>query len=173
MYAYLIDWLKKKLQRQYSGHWVLIQLPFDKQNFMLHFACLYSIARRRNECLDLSHTRIRPWLVTESEKYDCFRIAFVLPKGQYLNTLMPRQNGRHFADDIFKWIFLNENVWVLNEISLKYVPYGLINNMSVLVQILALRRTSDKPLSEPMVVNLLTHICVTRSQWLVGWIGFV
>ena len=27
-----------------------------------------------------------------------------------LNTLRPRQNGRHFADDIFKWIFLNENV---------------------------------------------------------------
>ena len=23
----------------------------------------------------------------------------------------------------------------------------------------------DKPLSEPMMVNLLTHICVTRSQW--------
>ena len=28
----------------------------------------------------------------------------------YLNTLRPRQNGRHFPDDIFKWIFLNENV---------------------------------------------------------------
>ena len=27
-----------------------------------------------------------------------------------LNTLRPRQNGRHFADDVFKLIFLNENV---------------------------------------------------------------
>ena len=27
-----------------------------------------------------------------------------------INTLRPRQNGRHFPDDIFKWIFLNENV---------------------------------------------------------------
>ena len=27
-----------------------------------------------------------------------------------LNTLKPRQNGRHFPDDIFKCIFLNENV---------------------------------------------------------------
>ena len=27
-----------------------------------------------------------------------------------INTLSPRQNGRHFPDDIFKWIFLNENV---------------------------------------------------------------
>ena len=26
------------------------------------------------------------------------------------NILRPRENGRHFADDIFKCIFLNENV---------------------------------------------------------------
>ena len=26
-------------------------------------------------------------------------------------------------------------------------------------------RSSDKPLSEPMVFNLLTHMCVTRLQW--------
>ena len=25
------------------------------------------------------------------------------------DTLRPRQNGRHFPDDIFKWIFVNEN----------------------------------------------------------------
>ena len=31
---------------------------------------------------------------------------------QLLNTLRPRQNGRHFPDDIFKWIFVNENAWI-------------------------------------------------------------
>ena len=30
---------------------------------------------------------------------------------------------------------------------------------------MAWRRPGDKPLSEPMVINLLTHICVTRPQW--------
>ena len=25
------------------------------------------------------------------------------------NTLRPKQNGRHLPDDIFQWIFLNEN----------------------------------------------------------------
>ena len=30
---------------------------------------------------------------------------------------------------------------------------------------MAWRRTGDKPLSEPMMVSLLTHICVTRPQW--------
>ena len=29
-----------------------------------------------------------------------------------INTFRPRENGRHFADDIFKGIFLNENVWI-------------------------------------------------------------
>ena len=82
-----------------------------------------------------------------------------------LNTLRPRQNGRLFADDTFKRIFLNENDRIPIEISLKFVPKGLINNIPALVLIMAWRRPGDKPLSEPMTISLLTHICVTRSQW--------
>ena len=85
-----------------------------------------------------------------------------------LNTLRPAQNGRHFADDIFKCIFLNENVWTRIKISLKFVPKGPINNIRALVQIMAWRRPGDKPLSEPMMVRLATHICVTRPQWVKG-----
>ena len=81
------------------------------------------------------------------------------------NTLRPRQNGRHLADDIFNCIFLNENVWILIKISLKFVPKDPINNITALVQIMAWRRPGDKPLSEPMMINFLTHICVTRPQW--------
>ena len=82
-----------------------------------------------------------------------------------INTLRPRQNGRHFADDIFKCIFLNENVWIQIEISLKFVPKGPINNNPSLVQIMAWCRSGDKPLSEPMINSLMTHIWVTRPQW--------
>ena len=82
------------------------------------------------------------------------------------NTLRPRQNGRRFADDTFKRIFLNENVRFSIKISLKFVPKGPINNNPALVQIMAWRRSGDKPLSEPMMVSLLTHICVTRPQWI-------
>ena len=81
------------------------------------------------------------------------------------NTLRPRQNGRRFADDTFKRILLNENVRISIKISLKFVPKGPINNNPALVQIMAWHRTGDKPLSEPMIVSLLTHICVTRPQW--------
>ena len=42
-----------------------------------------------------------------------------------LNTLRPRQNGRHFADDTFKRIFMNENVRISIHISLKFVPIGV------------------------------------------------
>ena len=84
---------------------------------------------------------------------------------RYFNTLRPRQNGRHFADDILRCIFLNENAWISLKISLKFVPKVRINNIPTLVQIMAWRRSGDKPLSEPMMFNLLTHICVTRPQW--------
>ena len=33
------------------------------------------------------------------------------------NTLRPRQNGRHFADNFFKCICWNENVWISMKIS--------------------------------------------------------
>ena len=81
------------------------------------------------------------------------------------NTLRPRQNGRLFADDTFKRIFLNENIRISTKNSLKFVPKGLINNILALVLIMAWRRPGDKPLSEPMMVRLPTHICVTRPQW--------
>ena len=83
---------------------------------------------------------------------------------QMVNTLRLRQSGRCFADDIFKCILLNENVWPSIKISLKFVPKVLINNNSASVQIMTWRRPVDKPLSEAMI-KLPMHICVTRPQW--------
>ena len=73
-----------------------------------------------------------------------------------INTLRPRQNGLHFLD-IFKCIFVNENVWISIKISLEFVPKGPINNIPALVQIIAWCWRGDKPLSEPMLVSLLMH----------------
>ena len=66
------------------------------------------------------------------------------------NSSRPGQNGRRFADDIFQWIFSKENIWCSIKISLKFIPRGAINN--------------NPPLSEPMVVSLPVHICVTQPQ---------
>ena len=88
-----------------------------------------------------------------------------LLKSKGINTSRPKRNEQHFADDIFKRIFYNINVWISIKISPKFVPKGPINNIPTLVQIMDWRRSGDKPLSEPVMVSSLTHICVTRPQW--------
>ena len=100
--------------------------------------------------------------------YSIHHVSHVSKVSDNFNTLRPGQNGRHFADEILKCIFLNENVWIPIKISLKFVPKGPINNIPALVQIMAWRRPGDKPLSEPVMVRLPTHICVTQPQW-VKW----
>ena len=57
------------------------------------------------------------------------------------------------ADDIFKWIFLNENSRIPIQISLKFVPKSPTDNKPILVQVMAWRRTGDKPLPEPMMTQ--------------------
>ena len=80
----------------------------------------------------------------------------MLTKGD-TNILRLRPNGRHFAHNIFKRIFLNEKFRTFILISLKVILKCSFNNKSALVQIIAWRRSSDKPLSEPMMVALLKH----------------
>ena len=60
---------------------------------------------------------------------------------------------------------VNENDRISIKISLKFVLKDPINNIPALVQIMAWRRPGNKPLSEPMMVSLLMHICVIRPQW--------
>ena len=110
------------------------------------------------------------WLMMFWE-YNYFTTKFCLRKKSCLNhhirhsfrtrhmtvvfciNLRPRQNGRHFADDIYKCIFRNEIVWISIKISLKFVPWGFINNTPPLVQMMAWRRTGDKPSFESMMAQ--------------------
>ena len=83
-----------------------------------------------------------------------------------INTLRPRQNSRHFADDQFKPFSVNETVRIAIKISLNFIPKDPINNIPALIQIMAWRRPGDKLLFEPILFKLQMHICVTRPQWL-------
>ena len=49
---------------------------------------------------------------------------------------------------------------------MKFVPKVSINNIPPMVQIMAWRLPGNNPLSEPMMISLLTHICITRPQWI-------
>ena len=61
----------------------------------------------------------------------------------------------NLADDICKCIYLNENGRIPIQISLKFVFRSQINNKPALVQVMAWRRTGDKPLPEPMMTQLI------------------
>ena len=72
-----------------------------------------------------------------------------------LNTLRQRQHCRHFAKDIFKCIFFNEDVWILLKISVKSVPNVRINNIPALVK---------KRLAADQATSLYLN-----QWWLVYW----
>ena len=94
----------------------------------------------------------------KEEEDDVAVVVVILNIYYVCNTLRPRQNGGQFTI-IFTPIF-----WIcLIQISLKFVPKVPINNIPALVQIMAW--PGDKPPSEPIMVSLLTHIYVTRPQW--------
>ena len=98
----------------------------------------------------------------------------------HFNTFRPIQNVRHFPDDIFKCIFLNENVWISLKISFNFAPMVRINNFSALIQIMAWRRRGDKPLSDQwwlihcsvyasLGLNELNHIKVSYLRVRCVW----
>ena len=82
------------------------------------------------------------------------------------NSLRPRRNRHHVADDSFICIFLNETLSISIRISPKFIPKGPSNNIPALVQMMDWRRLGDQPLTEAIMVTLPTHICVTRFRYL-------
>ena len=88
-----------------------------------------------------------------SRSFHCLSSPTARQSSTLINPFTPRQNGRHFADDIFKCMLMNEKFCILIQISLKFVPKRPIDNKSALVQVMAWRRTGDKPLPEPMLAQ--------------------
>ena len=67
--------------------------------------------------------------------------------------ISPGKNGRRFADDTLRCIFMNEKFCMLIEISFKLVPKGPFDNNPALVQVMAWHRIGNKPLSEPVLTR--------------------
>ena len=93
-----------------------------------------------------------------------------------VNSSLPEQNGRRFADEIFKYTFLNKKCGIFIRVSSKFVAKGPIDNTSVLVRVMALHRTGDKSLPEPMLTISPSHICGIMEKWVktgsrvpLGW----
>ena len=123
-----------------------------KCKYMLVFP-LQNLARKE---LNLSTNFLCPHKMVDENS--------VVKQGSLNNNLLTHW-GRDkmatlFPDDIFKCISLDENIKISIKISRKFD-----NNIPALVLIMAWRRSGNKPLSEPMVLSFLTHICVARPQW--------
>ena len=67
-----------------------------------------------------------------------------------LNSSPLEKMATLLEDDNFKYISLNENIWISIKI-LKFLLKGPINNIPALVQVMAWCRSGDKPLSEPIL----------------------
>ena len=84
-------------------------------------------------------------------------------RSHYPNTLGPRQNGCHFADDCFKFDFSGICVFVV--FSLKCVHKALINNKASLGQIMTWHRIGDNPWwrHQMKTFSALLAICAGNS----------
>ena len=122
------------------------------------------------------------------------RLGSRQPVDMFVNSSSHEQNGRHFAEnffkyifvnekfcilinisltfvpnDIFKYIFANEKFCILINISLNFVPKCQVNNIPGLVQIMAWQWISDKPLSEPMLTQFTDIYASLGGNELTHW----
>ena len=80
----------------------------------------------------------------------------------FIYTLRPEQDGHHFADDIFKCIFLGKKNYCISiQIMMRLIPKGPIESKWVWVQVMAWCLFSANPLLKPIVTQFTDHIYVS------------
>ena len=128
-----------------------------RRGALLFFGVIHQISRSHG----LKNRRLNPiWIrlvgrsqLSNPSDLPCSWYLGLMGGPTQFNTLKPRQNGCHLPDAIFKYILLNQNVWISIKISLKFVPKGPVNNIPALIEIMAWRRPGDKSLSEAMLTR--------------------
>ena len=98
------------------------------------------------------------------QSFECFLASL-----RCFNTSRPRQNARFVADDIFKCIFLDENVGILIAIPLKYVPGSRIDNASIGSGNVLAPNKRKAIIWNNDDYSTDAYISVTRPQW-VNWL---
>ena len=115
------------------------------------------------------HTFETPWRPCDVSVMKGHHVPFywrVIPTVKDINSLRPRKKGHNFAKGIFKSIFLNETLWISINISLIFVPKSVQLTMwhYWFRQWLGAENATSHCLNR-WWPRLVTHICVTRSQW--------
>ena len=160
-------WLRWKLSKWQRSEQLVTKVSSKWQH--CHFSALTAIHIMRIEAHGSKDRRL--YLHYHRWLYQQLRNLYRW-KYSHLYRPRPRRSSDHFAHDRFELIFLFENIWMSLKISLNFVHKVLIRNIPSLVQIslMAWRRQGNKPLSEPVMVSVLTHIYiyiyVTQPLWL-------
>ena len=102
-------------------------------NYVKKTECFFKYWRlSRISGVSISSNRVKYWCIYIwfSKQISTLKVYTLVlrPGSTTINTLRSRQNGRHFADYIFKIIFLDDTCWIFTQITLKFVPMGPINN---------------------------------------------
>ena len=97
-----------------------------------------------------------------SGKFACVSIWPIYAHG-LCNSSLSGRNGSHFADDIFRCIFVNEKFCILTKMSLKYIPTGLIIQQPSIGLDNGLASKRRKPLSEPMLTQFTADLIYTPA----------
>ena len=96
-------------------------------------------------------------MLLESQLQQCLRVyAVAFPRCLRWLTLTHWDKIAGISQTIF-WMHFPE--WKCMNFACDFIPAS--------IETMARCRPGDKPLSEPMMVSLLTHICVTRPKWVI------
>ena len=115
--------------------------------------------------LHLMHWRLLIWQVSCDKVVTARAVWYLFGPVMHACISLTHWSRDKMSQNIFKCIFLNENVWISLKISLKFIPMVRNNTIPALVLKMAWCWPGNKPLSKPVMVSLLKHICVTRPQW--------
>ena len=96
-----------------------------------------------------------------------YLVWYWTPFAENFRALLTNWGRDKMAYEIFKCTFLDETCCILikKNISVKYVRKGPIDNNPAFVQIMAWRRKATSHSLTQWWPRLLTHICVSRPQW--------
>ena len=142
---------------------ILLQSHILSMEYIYRFSIFSSICRTMERALKgiierFVRVRIAPCFRQTGCRGSLEAVLSIAPM-ILVKSSLPAQNGTDFAEDIFRCIFMNDKFWILIRSSLNFDSKGPIDNNLELVQIMALCRTGDKPLSQPMLKKFIdTHM---------------
>ena len=114
--------------------------------------------------------QVMAWCCQATSHYlnQCWRRS-PMPNGvtrpQWVNSSPSGQNGHHFACDIQRCIFMNENFCIWIKFSQKFALTGPINNVPALGLIMAWHHIGDKPLSKPLLTWFTNSYMRPWGKW--------